>query len=1368
MRSAYLPYGMLLSIGNVAQHSAFVDNPGNRANWNRHLGQYVATAGMEAYQVIGGSKKLAETFADYFEGDAKGQLEHFSPAPDGEDELTDYLISYSNVALTGNDNDTISMHYPNGGGLYSHAENAYVYGAAIASSKMYELAGNTEKAGEMKALAEKIQEAILTELWCEQDQAFETRAVNPKEGFVVHNEEKPNLVPWKENNNFNYFSEGVVPTDEESIEKYSPMLSILSDPEQCPIWPAYTANQKDNEVAIQNGASPTNNFSNINFTLQTRAYEAALRTYDREHAYVSPEMLARMVEWQAWNMYPDAGDITYPNNNEFFNTDDDPTHQEYYRSWIYHNILGNFNYVFIEDMAGMRARSDDVLELDPIDFGYDHFMVNNLKYHGKDVSIVWQDPANAEKAYPEAETGFSLYVDHKLVMNSDKLAHIVYDPDKNQFTSEDEDVTFSVNKSVSLAAAEDVILKEDRVVNMMEKSGLVQDGDGAIRKNLAEGAQAEASFTAEARDANWNRHFEGSPGRTHVNEITPDPLAVTDGMTVNMPFWGNYGSPNSTDSLTLKLEQAKEIDRMNLYFFNDRQSDGYAAPAKYMVEYKSGGNWRHMENQTRTPGAPDDNYNQILFDPVTTDEVRVTFQNAPGHSTAVTEIQLYNDGGERSNVENQAPKVTLLADYSKASDLKLDLIGTVSDDGMPYDQPAATFEWSVIKKPGEGSRVYFSDEDTLTPSISCSDSGEYTVRLTADDGEKTTEREITVTITRSETREDVDIAPKGTIDAYPKMYGGLENVNNPDNQPKGTYADAAWDGFWYDIYNGWKPDGSNTKSNTSWLSCTWSDPVNVSKADIYWLTKDTWTMLPKDFTIQYKGEDGNWHDVSLQTDTKQALKTGQYNTVEFSPVLTTALRVLATITQPSGGIGVARWKIYTTRVESVDPVFVKTGVNEEPDLPETVEVTLSDGSKMEMDVDWDDIPEEKLEHDGEFELGGINQEMATFFHATVYVRSQTQVTVNSVEPVHVTIKPGEMPRLPSTVKVQYNNGAYDNVHTQVEWGEIPEEYLTEPGTYTLTDLGALIVKENVLANDKAATLILKVTGALKITVENGTADQESAEAGETVTITANPAPEGKVFDKWISEDGVVFADASKAATTFQMPDHPVTVTAVYRDEGSDTFSITVKNGIADKISAKTGETVTITANPAPTGKTFDKWTSEDGIVFADASKAATTFQMPDQPVTVTAVYRSKGGSTSDDDDDDDDDRSGSSKPLPTSPTDPGLGRVWNGEVGPTGGALYLDTKSYSMAPGNIYDIKAVLKGYPISSLKVYSSRSGIARVELLPSGNYRVTGLQSGTTYIMFEAFGTDGSLLNHASVKVDVAPGVIQGGVRNAAASLF
>ena len=35
------------------------------------------------------------------------------------------------------------------------------------------------------------------------------------------------------------------------------------------------------------------------------------------------------------------------------------------------------------DIAGVRPRLDNVLELWPIDVGYDYFAVNNLSYHGK-------------------------------------------------------------------------------------------------------------------------------------------------------------------------------------------------------------------------------------------------------------------------------------------------------------------------------------------------------------------------------------------------------------------------------------------------------------------------------------------------------------------------------------------------------------------------------------------------------------------------------------------------------------------------------------------------------------------------------------------------------------------------------------------------------------------------------------------------------------------------------------------------------------------------------------------------------------------------------------------------------------------------
>ena len=59
-----------------------------------------------------------------------------------------------------------------------------------------------------------------------------------------------------------------------------------------------------------------------------------------------------------------------------------------------------------------------------------------------------------------------------------------------------------------------------------------------------------------------------------------------------------------------------------------------------------------------------------------------------------------------------------------------------------------------------------------------------------------------------------------------------------------------------------------------------------------------------------------------------------------------------------------------------------------------------------------------------------------------------------------------------------------------------------------------------------------------VTVTDGTADKSTAHYGDTVSITAGEAPEGKVFDKWTCEtDGVTieFASATSAETTFKMP-----------------------------------------------------------------------------------------------------------------------------------------------------------------------------------------------------------------------------------------
>ena len=71
------------------------------------------------------------------------------------------------------------------------------------------------------------------------------------------------------------------------------------------------------------------------------------------------------------------------------------------------------------------------------------------------------------------------------------------------------------------------------------------------------------------------------------------------------------------------------------------------------------------------------------------------------------------------------------------------------------------------------------------------------------------------------------------------------------------------------------------------------------------------------------------------------------------------------------------------------------------------------------------------------------------------------------------------------------------------------------------------------------------------------------------------------------------------------------------------YAVSASGGTADKATAAEGETVTITADAAPSGKQFKEWTGVDGLTFVeDTSKTSATakFTMPAKTVTVTATY----------------------------------------------------------------------------------------------------------------------------------------------------
>ena len=1025
LRSPYLAYGQLLSAGNSSQSSAFLDNPGNRNNWNNHYGQYLAEAGYEAFNVIGGGAELAENLAYYFGHDATGQLDHYGNHIEGRD-----LIAYRNNYMTGNDADTISMHAPGTGTWKAHGENAYVWAAADAAAKLYEQLGNTEQAKYYRDLADKIKADVLELMWCEECKKFETYAVRPT--GTQHNANQPNLVKYTESNNYNYFAVGLVPDDAASVTKYKEALKAFSNGKEFPIFPFYTANQVHNQEV-----SGSNNFSNINFTVQLRLYESALRTYDKEQTYITDDMLAMMAEWMAWNVYPDAGDVRYPNNNEFHNIDG-RTYENYYRSWIYHNILGNYTYLFIEDMAGIQPRSDEKIELSPIDFSYDHFMVNNARYHGHDLTVVWDKPDDGKTWYNECPEGYSLYIDGTLAFTLKDLAHVVYDSATKEISFPDGAVEIVTNNGgAAIPTAMNTAITEEKVLNMLEKSGV----HGMT--NLAEGAEVTATFTPDkARAASWaeKHRADGSDSTSKaVNETAPDPQAVVDGTTVDMPFWGNYGSVNERDSLTLKLSSKQTVDMATLYFYNDRQTNGYSEPSKFAVEYWDGEAWQAVRQQTRTPSAPRANYNAVYFAPVETDQFRFTFTNKDKGFTAVTEIQLFNEGGDRDHpAQNTAPSVKLAEDTSMTGNLYTTLKATCTDDGLPYDKDMS-YAWELVSAP-EGAEVILSSANKPTTTISGSVEGEYTVRFTVSDGELSATAELTVTLKKGAAGglgEDVAPDAASVESDYTSSWENLNGINKPSFEPTSSNVGAG---------KGWG-NWPQSAGSEHYVGYTWDEAVTVGGADIYWYDDGGGTQVPSKLRMQYLDASGTWQDVNITTPFESSIAKNKYNRIEFDRVTTTRLRLYVTVRSGAQANGIYRFKVYSSvDVASLNEVFLATKPGVMPTLPSNVTAVTSDGALISVPVTWETLTADMIATDGEVKLRGVNNSTGKMTTCTIYVRSDMdKATITSVEPVEVTTTQGIVPALPKTVKVGYNNGAFDNQTVKVTWPAITAAELANVG-----------------------------------------------------------------------------------------------------------------------------------------------------------------------------------------------------------------------------------------------------------------------------------------------------------------------------------
>ena len=178
-------------------------------------------------------------------------------------------------------------------------------------------------------------------------------------------------------------------------------------------------------------------------------------------------------------------------------------------------------------------------------------------------------------------------------------------------------------------------------------------------------------------------------------------------------------------------------------------------------------------------------------------------------------------------------------------------------------------------------------------------------------------------------------------------------------------------------------------------------------------------------------------------------------------------------------------------------------------------------------------------------------------------------------PLRFTVTPNDGYRV-DTLAVQYSDGTSDTLS--------PVSVSGSARIYTLTLSKAVTVTANFV--DKGS--------AYNVTVTNGTGGGKYYE-GDLVSIIADPAPAGKAFSGWTSADGVSFASASAAATTFFMPGKDVTVNANYAASETDgqTFTLYFKTNGGSKLDPVTAPRDTVISlssyRTTRAGYLFDGW-----------------------------------------------------------------------------------------------------------------------------------------------------------------------------------
>ncbi|WP_051799603.1 MGH1-like glycoside hydrolase domain-containing protein [Catenuloplanes japonicus] len=450
-----------------------------------------------------------------------------------------------------------------GGDGFRPTLNAYQYGDARALAALLRKKGDAQAARRYDREADALRTKTQQQLW---DGDF-YKHVQRDETAPIEDRELMGYVPW-------YFH---MPPTESAVA-----WAQLTDPQgfAAPFGPT-TAERRSpwfmhealNGCCRWNGPSWPFATSQTLTGLANQLLDYPAQSYVSKSDY--QELLRRYAVTQRRNGRPYVAEAHHPDEDRWLY--DGRGHSEDYNHSTFTDLV-------LSGLLGIRPQQDDTVRIAPLN-DYDHFAVENLAYHGHNLSVLWDSDGSA---YGRG-AGFRVFVDGRQVLHRPTPG----------------DVTVRVGTLSS------------------PQPELVDDAANAAETGYP-AARASYTWSADrAADAIDGQDFH---------------------LDVPSTRWTSYGSPHASNHLEVDLGAATVVSDVRVVFYDD--GGGVRTPPSFALQYQAAdGTWQDVPGQTRSPAQPvGRDVNRIVVDPpLTTDRLRVV---APG-VFGITALQLWRAPDQR-------------------------------------------------------------------------------------------------------------------------------------------------------------------------------------------------------------------------------------------------------------------------------------------------------------------------------------------------------------------------------------------------------------------------------------------------------------------------------------------------------------------------------------------------------------------------------------------------------------------------------------------------------------------------------------------------------------------------------------------------